>query len=91
MRAGFNSGVLRHCGFNLIDTIHFVKKLGTNAFELSFFDSAMLLDFELDDEIIDLLNSFDYLSIHAPYHSEPTSAESSLFPSHSTPQQTSSS
>jgi len=67
MRAGFNSGVLRHCGFNLIDTIHFVKKLGTNAFELSFFDSAMLLDFELDDEIIDLLNSFDYLSIHAPF------------------------
>jgi endonuclease IV len=70
MKVGFNSGCLRHCGMNLVDTIKFVRELGSGAFELCFRGSDTLLDFELTGELIDLLSSFGHLSIHAPFAPE---------------------
>ncbi len=67
MRVGFNSGVLRKCGVSLLDTIKFVKKINTNSFELCFPDPNSLLNFEATKEVIDILNSFNHLSIHAPF------------------------
>lgn len=68
MKIGFNSGALRKCGMSLLDTVKFAKRIGSNAFELSFFTSDSLLKFELTEELIELLSSFDYLSAHAPFN-----------------------
>ncbi|GEM_PF-1102457 len=67
MKIGTNSGFLMKCGMSFIDMVRFVKECGANSFELSFRYSEELLNFELTYEIVELLSSFNYLSIHAPF------------------------
>jgi len=67
MKIGFSSGSLRKCGMSFLETARFVKGQGANSFEISFRDPNSLLEFELSEEIVKILGSFDYLSIHAPF------------------------
>ena len=67
MRVGFNLNVLGKFYMPLIDVIRFIEEQGVNALELSFRTSDSLLKFKLTEEVIDLLGSFEYFSIHAPF------------------------
>lgn len=64
MKVGFSTGALYEWGLPFNERIKFFHDLGVDSIEL-----AYLFGFEgsrLNEESLDLLSSFDYVSIHAP-------------------------
>lgn len=50
------------------EAVNFIHNYAVNGIELVFATPKEILEFEFDKEILDLINSFEFRSIHMPFH-----------------------
>jgi len=67
MVIGFNTGFINHkLKIPLKEILTLYSTIGSDAIEINFHSYEELVNFELDEELINLLSKFSYVSFHAP-------------------------
>lgn len=64
---GFSTGCMYKSSLTLDNVISFYSHIGADALEISFATIKELYDFKLDNDLLATINSFSYVSIHAPF------------------------
>lgn len=64
---GFSTGCMYKSSLTLDNIISFYSHIGADALEISFGEAGQLRGFSLDNDLIKTINSFSYVSIHAPF------------------------
>ncbi len=63
---GFSTGCMYKSSLMLENIISFYSHIGADALEISFGEAGELRTFHLDEGLLATINSFSYVSIHAP-------------------------
>lgn len=64
---GFSTGCMFKTSLTLDNIILFYSHIGTDALEINFATIRELADFKYDDDLLERINGFSYVSIHAPF------------------------
>jgi hypothetical protein len=67
MAIGFSTGCFYRADMDLYEKIRFCSQLGTDAIEISMATLDELKKVELSKPVVDEVNKFDYVSVHAPW------------------------
>lgn len=66
IKVGFSTGCFFQWNKEMNDIVNIIKSSGANAIELSFLDEKKLFSFDPDDELIENIHNFDFVSMHVP-------------------------
>lgn len=64
---GFSTGCMFKTSLTLGNIISFYSHIGADALEINFGEISELKKLNLDDDLLKTINSFSYVSIHAPF------------------------
>ncbi|MFH1065457.1 MAG: hypothetical protein V1734_03065 [Nanoarchaeota archaeon] len=64
---GFSTGCMYKTSLTLDNIISFYSHIGADALEINFATIKELNDFKPDDDLLETINGFSYVSIHAPF------------------------